>query len=222
MDLSTKTNAILFLDRDRFDFYMAASGNILSLPFSENIVNAMDVVNLEQFETQIRAFVDQNKIGPANIMMILSPNIVFEKDIETIGEHEVEKFRDTVPFENIYTQSFPLAGGVRVIAVNRDLCDAIKNSFENLGFNIDTIVSYAALGSEMGNIGALDLEISQQIIKRFDSIKHYSFQMDKKTDKSQITSKNTTSILAKKNIRLYVMIGVFLFFLLILGFLIFR
>src|SRR3989344_7333675 len=101
MDFNAKKSAVLFLDRNRFDFYIDGAKNVLSLPFSETIINAMDVINPQELENQIRAFVQQSGINPANIIIILSPNVVFEKDIQAADiqsvEHEIEKFKDSIP-----------------------------------------------------------------------------------------------------------------------------
>lgn len=226
MEFGIRQSAVLFLDRDRFDLYVNGMDIVLSFPFSDAIINSMDVINASMLETQIKAFVQQNSIRLANVMIILSANVIFEKDIEVAEvekrDIELEKFRETVPFESLYTLLFPLPQGVRILAVSKALCDSIKNSFEKIGFAIDSIVPYEALGPEAGNLNALDPQISQQIIKRLDSIRHYGFPIEKKIDGSQTKSEETPVAPAKKTIRLYVMIGIFFFLLLVLGFLALR
>lgn len=223
MDFNAKRTAVLFLDRNRFDFYVDGAQNVLSFPFLETIINAMDVINPQELENQIKAFVQQSGINPANIMIILSPNVVFEKDIQAADiqsvEHEIEKFKDSIPFENIYTQSFPLQQNVRIVAVSRDLCDAVKNSFEKLGFSIGAIVSYFALGPQISNMQALDAEVAKQIVKNLDTLKHYSFSIEKTITnaESPAVSKKSPQTSNKIPLRLYLMIGVFILLLVILA-----
>lgn len=227
MGLGTRQSAILFLDRDRFDLYVNGMDHVFSFPFSETTINSMDVVNTSILETQIRAFVEQNNIRLANIMIILSPNLIFEKDIEVAEvekrDIEMEKFQETVPFERLYTLSFPLLQGTRILAVNKALCDSIKNSFEKLGFLVDSIVPYVALGPDANNITALDPQTSQQIIKRWDSLGHNGFSIEKNivTPASNPSEEHAPGTAKNLNIRLYIMIGAFIFLLLILFFLIF-
>lgn len=227
MGLGTRQSAILFLDRDRFDLYVNGMDHVFSFPFSETTINSMDVVNTSILETQIGAFVEQNNIRLANIMIILSPNLIFEKDIEVAEvekrDIEMEKFQETVPFERLYTLSFPLLQGTRILAVNKALCDSIKNSFEKLGFLVDSIVPYVALGPDANNITALDPQTSQQIIKRWDSLGHNGFSIEKNivTPASNPSEEHAPGTAKNLNIRLYIMIGAFIFLLLILFFLIF-
>lgn len=226
MGLGTRQSAILFLDRDRFDLYVNGMDQVFSFPFSETTINSMEVVNTSILEAQIRAFVEQNNIHPANIIIILSPNVIFEKDIEVAEvekrDIEMEKFQETVPFERLYTLSLLLPQGARILAVSKALCDSIKNSFEKLGFLVDSIVPYVALGHDANNIIALDPQTSQQIIKRWDSLGHNGFSIEKNIDTSASNpSKQAPGTAKNINIRLYVIIGVFIFLLLILLLLIF-
>lgn len=226
MELSGKKSAILFLDRNRFDLYVEGSQNVLSFPFEETVINSMDVLNPAEFDNQIKAFVEQNGISPANIMVLLSSNVVFEKDIEIKDledkDQEIETFSDNVPFENVYIQSLPITTGIHVIAANRDLCDSIRNSFEKLGFSIDYFVPYIALGPEV-NISTLDLETSQQIIKNLDSMRHYAFPIEKISNSATVhVVQDTGSKTRNFNIKLYVMIGILGVLILVLLVLLFR
>lgn len=226
MELSGKKSAILFLDRNRFDLYVEGSQNVLSFPFEETVINAMDVLSPVELDTQIKAFVEQNGISPANIMVILSSNVIFEKDIEIKDleskDQEIETFSDNVPFENVYIQSLPIATGIHVIAANRDLCDSIRNSFSKLGFGIDSFVPYIALGLQV-NIGVLDLETSKQIIKNLDSMRHYAFPIEKISNSATAhVAQDMGSKPRNFNIKLYAMIGILGVLILVLLFLLLR
>src|SRR3990172_9398834 len=120
---------VLLLRRDGFDFYEDKSGRILSFPFSNSVVNSLEIINPEEFKNQVKAFIEINKFLPADLMIILSADVLFEKDIQTqdpnIQDLEVQKFLDVIPFETISTKTLPMDGqGVRIIAVNKNLVDA--------------------------------------------------------------------------------------------------
>jgi hypothetical protein len=188
----------------------------------------MDVISAVDLENQIKLFVEQNNIPPSNILIIVSPNVVFEKDIEGMPsdtrEAQVQRFLDTVPFENLYTLTFPTAQGIHVIAVNKGLCETLKNSFIKIGSTVDSIIPYSALGPDGTNLTALSADVGRQLIKKVDSVRHSGFPLEKPTQSTTSPSPKDTSVAPKKrNIRLYVMIGflavitVFLLFLIVNG-----
>ena len=99
MDITKRQPAILFLDRNSFDFFVSGAANALRFQFSENVIASLEIANMEALENQVKLFVEQNSIPPCNITMVLSPNVVFEKDFEETvpleqKEEEMEKFFD--------------------------------------------------------------------------------------------------------------------------------
>src|SRR3972149_3511478 len=110
---------VLFLKRNGFDFYEDKMENILSFPFSEAVVNSLEIINPQEFNNQIKAFVEINKFLPAALMIILSADVLFEKDIQTqdpnIQSQETSEILDIIPFESISTKLLPIGQGVRAI-----------------------------------------------------------------------------------------------------------
>lgn len=224
MDITKRQPAILFLDRNSFDFFVSGAANALRFPFNENVIASLEIVNTEALENQIKVFTEQNAIPSANITMILSSNVVFEKDLPGMvpleqKEEEVQKFWDTVPFEDINSKSIKLDNGERIIAVNNNLCNGLKISFEKIGFAIEMIVPYEALGPDLWNITYLDPQNSREILKRVDSFKQYSFELLEEEKIVNIPQGNKNVLPPKKppKVRLYIMAGVFILLILALA-----
>lgn len=201
MDFSKTKQCILFLDRNRFDYFDGTTGQIITMPFPETIISSLDVLSVEGFEQQIKLFIEQNKLLPTNIVVILSSNVLFEKDIVDVPVDqqtaEVEKFLDIVPFDNLATKLIPLQKGVRISAVNKDLCDSLATGFEKCGFKIESIIPYEELQPEIMQFTALDGPTLTVIMKKIDSIKNFSFVFDMKIParekaKLQTSDKNSS------------------------------
>lgn len=214
---------VLLLKRSGIDFYEGREGRILNFPFSEMVVSFLEIVNPEEFKKQIKAFVEINKYLPADLMIILSADVLFEKDIQAqdpnIQAQEIQKFLDIVPFESISTKSLPVGGqGVRIIAVNKNLVDTIRTYLEELGFLIGGIVPYEAVEGYDG-INSLNNEVSKFIIKQFDSLRNASFEFEDERKPFPPASSHTDRS-TENRLRFYAMIGIFGVLLLMLMFLI--
>ena len=229
MDITKRQPAILFLDRNSFDFFVSGAANALRFQFSENVIASLEIANMEALENQVKLFVEQNSIPPCNITMVLSPNVVFEKDFEETvpleqKEEEMEKFWDSIPFDDINSKSIKVSNSDRVIVVNNNLCAGVKTAFDKIGFSIQMIVPYEALGADLWNITYLDPQNSREILKRVDSFKQYSFELleEEKTIKNPQTSKDLLPPKKSQKARLYIMAGVFIFLIVVLAILLIK
>ncbi len=216
---------VLLLRRDGFDFYEDKSGRILSFPFSTAVVNSLEIINPQEFKNQVKAFVETNKFLPADLMLVLSADVLFEKDIQTqdpnIQNQEVQKFLDIVPFESISTKLLPMREGVRVIAVNKNLINTLSSLLKELGFPIEGIVPYEMVEGAEG-INSLNNEISKFIIKQFDSLKNASFEIENEREPApQAESHIGIDKSTGNKLRFYAMLGILGVLLLILTSLIF-
>lgn len=209
---------VLLLRRDGFDFYEDRQERILSFPFSTAVVNSLEIINLEEFKNQIKAFIEVNKFLPADLMIILSADVLFEKDIQTqdpnVQSQETQNFLDIIPFESISTKLLPTKLGIRVIAVNKNFIDTLRTSLKELGFSIEGIVPYETVEGFEGTY-SLNNEISKFIIKQFDSLKNASFEFE--NERKPIPQPESHTGKSNKNrLRFYAMLGVFGVLLLIL------
>lgn len=214
---------VLLLRRDGFDFYEDQEERISSFPFSTVVVNSLEIINPQEFRSQIKAFIEVNKFLPADLMIILSPDVLFEKDIQAqdpnILSQETQNFLDIIPFESISTKILPTKAGIRVIAVNKNLIDTLSSSLKELGFLIGGMVPYEVVERFEGTY-SLNKEISKFIIKQLDSLKNASFEFENERKPIPQTESHTGKSTETSRLRFYVMLGVFGVLLLILIFLI--
>lgn len=170
-----KKQAILYLDRNGFYFYEIGLLNILSLGFLETSVKNLDIMDEKSLDNQIQIFSVQNKLPQANISIVISPNIIFEKVIETMEpasqKEATDKFLSTVPFANVSSYTYNLDNGVKIIGLNEDLYLAIKNSFEKLGSTVTLVLPYQSLGPDASLLKNFTKENLTQLIKKVDRYK---------------------------------------------------
>src|SRR5438132_1495064 len=119
-----KQTAILYIDKNRFDFYKTSNPTALSLVFPPEMVKDMEIVDTENLKSIVLTFIDQNKLSPVNLILILSENITFSQDfpasLDGKQDEEIHKFLDNIPFEHISFKKVPIEKGVRLVAVNKD------------------------------------------------------------------------------------------------------
>lgn len=169
---------VIFLERDKINYYDSSLPAVLTLPFTPDIINDLEVVNPAVLLLQINSFIDNNKLNPAQTLIVLSPNVYFEKDFPEAAEFhedsELSKFVDTFPFENASTKIYKLATGSKLLAANADLYQNIKSAFEKAGFLIEAIVPIFILGKDIIIADQLDVSTAKTILERFDLAKQNS------------------------------------------------
>lgn len=229
MDFIKRQPGFLYLDKNGFYFYESGLTLVVSLAFLATSVKDMDVINGASLINQIKSFVEQYHLTPASILIILSPNITFEKDFVGISresaKEEVEKFIDTVPFDSVIAKEYPIENGVKVIAANDDLYRELKVGFEKVSFSVENIVPYQMLGQDQSFIRNLTTENAMQLLRRVDHLKQYSMNSQEK--KQTLVNQNDIgkkegSQNKKPNTRLFAMAGIFIVLFIILGIMLLR
>lgn len=227
MDFAKKQPALLYLDKNGFYFFEEGLTSVISLAFSETAIRDMEVINAAQLMSQIKTFIDQYQLTPAIITLVLSPNVVFEKDITGLSrdtqEEMIKSFIDTIPFESVLTKSFPIDKGVKVIGFNDDLYMELKNSFEKNQFIIENVLPYQLLGADQALIKNLTADNASQFIKRSYHLKQYTLTTVEK--EKTVTQSQQSTMSAEKpkktNVRLFAMIGIFALLFIVLGYMLF-
>ena len=224
MDIGKKVPAFIYLDKNGFYFFETGQTQVLSLAFLITSVKDMDVVNGGSLMTQVKGFIDQYQIAPAQITIIYSPNISFEKDIADLSkeaqDEEVNKFLETVPFDSVLSKEYPIEKGVKVIAVNEDLYIELKMSFEKNNFVVENAVPYQLLGQDQTFIRNLTPDNAMQLVKRLDHLKQVTLlTIDKeKFQPIQMADTKKSDVKPKTNKkRLIAMAAVFGVLFVILG-----
>lgn len=224
MEFNKKQSALLYLDKNGFYFYEAGLESVISLAFLPSSVRDMDVINGASIMAQIKTFIEQYKIAPATIAMILSPNISFEKDIIGLTSdaqaEEVKKFIDTIPFESVLSKQYPIEKGVKVIGCNEDIYSELKVGFEKSAFSVDMVIPYQLLASDQVLIQNLTAENASQLLKRIDHLKQFTLltQERERVQSSPNPNVKTNEKPKTNKTRLYAMAATFIILFAILGF----
>ncbi len=77
--LANKKFGILYLDRNGFTYY-SQSNSPISFTYPASSIKELDVVNEQILIDEIVSFIISNKISPIILMMVLSPEILYEKE----------------------------------------------------------------------------------------------------------------------------------------------
>lgn len=215
---SNKIQGFIYLERNRLYFY---NKSLLALDFAPDLLNNLDVVNKESLYANINAFIENNKIRPIPIMIILSESVLFEKNIVAVPpqlEAEKTKFLQSVPFENLSVKEFRIEKGIKIAATNKDLHESISKAFEMRGFVPQGVVPYFVLSKALS--AGLTSQSVRGVLKALESLKPEFSLINPGPSKKENVSEQT-SVIKKLPRRTLILIGIFGTLLLVLvGFLI--
>lgn len=208
---------LLYIDANVAYLYGANSTDAMELDLRDpNLIRDLEVVNQEQLEAKILSFVNAGKVLPSGILIVLSSRLTFDKDFESPvispENEEVQSFLSTVPFEDIYSRTYQVGKSSKVIAVNKSFCDAFITGFEKLKFTFYGVVPFQIVQSFMPEFAEkVDLKL---LFGKLDTLKQYRVFTPEKEDAKEaenIRKKDT------KSLRPMVLIGIFIFLVIILG-----
>ena len=247
----TENTGLIYLQQDKFDFYQPAIGKIIEFGFVTEIIKDLEIINADLLDNLIKLFVTNNKIVPGEMVMVIADNACFIKDFilpsaqpvpkivstdgkspvvvaalhPKISDEEIKSFIEHVPFENVISKTFDLASGTKVIALNKDMYEAIKSSFEKLGFKINFVLPGVVFENNIGSVAVLNLAVAKNMLISADIVKEQNLLFKKnyvsenhdfkKQDEPDSTKKQPVK---KSNKRLFLMIGIFVVLIIILVF----
>jgi hypothetical protein len=138
--------ALLFLLNNGILVYDGDGIERLDIP--TNIVRDLEIIDKSSFDGAVDAFIKTRKLPPANLWIILSDKVSFSKDIPKAEvskmEEEAKNFLDAIPFDEVISKKFnSQGGGVRVIATNSEVIDALEEIFARNGFVLEGVVPSA-------------------------------------------------------------------------------
>lgn len=138
-------NEVLMLTRNRI--YLYDSLNILALDLPTTVVRDLDIKDRDGLYNLIVAFIQNNKLLPAQIYFILAESVCFSKELPVDATTDLVKnealaleFTETIPFSSVISKTYKSPTSWRVIGANQDLIDTIFEAFASKGFGLSALV----------------------------------------------------------------------------------
>lgn len=143
--MASEGDTILFLERNRISVYDA--NNVLKLDVPDTVVRDIDILDKTGFDGLVDGFIKTKKLDAGRLWIVLSDEVCFSQDIADTDpsklETDVRDFLETIPFDQIISKRFKAQTGVRVIATNLELVEAVIEIFERNGFATEVVTPTA-------------------------------------------------------------------------------
>jgi len=211
---------VVFVDRNRLQFYGGGLTAILALDIPPAIAKDLEIANRDAFYTLVNQWLKQNNLGGADLLFILSAQTYFEKAIATTGESEQEteilSFYDSIPFEVLSTKVLTMQTKKVAVAANKDFIEAIRHAFMLQGLHVVTVVPAILLGT-LSAKRWMDAEMGAYALKHIDMLRGQNMiESDEPMSMANTTASSVPT--AKNNPKLMILVGVLGVLLLILIF----
>lgn len=216
IDLIKKQKGALWLDKTGLSLYLE-NKPFLRLNFPPEMINDLEIIDRLKLQNLIHSFVNQNNLSFLSLIVIITAEVLFEKDwnlpqTDTQLKEE-EDFLDSIPFENILEHSWIKDNKKKLIATNQDLITTLEDCFEKENCNFMAVFPYSLFGA-----GVRD-ESVKEIWKKLDNFKRDSllekekeFGNERNPSNSQ-TGSNNRSLLQFLIPIFVILIGVLAFLL---------
>lgn len=218
---SSSSIVVVYVDRNRLQFFGGGLPSILSLDIPPTIAKDLEVINRDALYTLVNQWLKQNNLGNAQLFFVLSTTTYFEKAITVTGESEQETeilaFYDSIPFEELATKVFSVSTKKLAVGTNKDFLDAIAHAFMLQGLHVASVIPVAILET-MAAKRWLDAEMGAYILKHVDILRGQAL-IDLVEPGQIINGPTQAAQTSKNNPRLMVMVGLLGVLLLVLIFL---
>jgi len=216
MDFSEKQTIVCYIDKNKALFYKDADGSMLRMDFPQNIIFDQELTGREKLEHLIESFLETNKLGKGNIIFIYAPNVTIEKDFpdEPLGNknEEIQKFIDMIPFEETLSKIYKLDKKIKVVAINQEIYESMKNIFAKKNFLVLGVIPSTVLQETVAEL-SMNIDLAF-IANKIYSLKQYSMVND--DEPRNQNTKEKPSLAKKQKVRMYLLLSVFAILLFVL------
>jgi hypothetical protein len=193
-----------------------------SVPFPENVVSNLEVVDHDALYALIKTWTSAHPIQDGEIVWVFGPDLFFEHIMQDTERAEwdtvVVRFLDLLPFEEVESRVYTTTKGTKVVAINKDLYEALVRGFALQGYTTRAEIAASELGP-LSQAPTLTKDVYSYVMKNLDTL-----------SKNRLTGDSApvdhvslpTDQPAKKKSTLPLLIGVFALLLGVLGFMILR
>lgn len=228
---------VIYLQKDKFQFFSPVDGKILEFRFGPEIVRDLDVINAALLENLIKSFVTNSRVAPCPLLFVLADNAYFTKDFvmpahqktapntnqtevtKELLQKQADEFIEHVPYDNVVSKTLPIKDGLKVFATNKDFYESVAIALEHLGFTIDSVLPGLVLGNGLSLRPSMDSAMASAIIQRVNTVRQYNllgqqvFQPQIKVDSEEADEVEKEKLLNNNNKpskkRLFTLVGVF-------------
>ena len=206
MDFSNKQASIFYIERSHAFYYDKSLSSPLKIEFPEDVFANSEVIDRKKFNVLIQDFIVKNKINPNKIIyIVLSSQITFEKDFAkktVISETELQELLSLIPFEEIINKEYQLGNKIKIVSLNKHLCNIARNVFEENKFIVGGVVPFAVVKEVIPELGKnLNLDV---LLNKTDTLRTYSLFTAEETNATISQPKKKNNI----NIRSIILVGI--------------
>lgn len=219
--ISKKPTGVFYVDRNKAYYFELTISTPIALDIPTDILANFELMNKKKLHTLLTNFIRTYKLEPKNIVILLSTQVTFDKEFPH-GSIEVQKniqeFLELVPFEEMLDKRIIANRQTKVVATNKEVCDAIKQSFTAHGFLVSGVYPLSQVIESIPQLKQnLDLSL---FVNKVTDLKALNLQPI--VEAAMHSSPAATFEKEKSNkTRLFLLIGVFGFLTLILGYVIY-
>lgn len=201
---------VVFVDRNRLQFYGGGLPAVLALDLPITIAKDLEIINRDALYTLVNQWLKQNNLGGAQLFFVLSPQTYFEKLITAAGESEQETeilaFFDSVPFEELSTKVLMMDTKKIAVATNKDFIEAIRHAFMLQGLHVVSVIPAVLLGT-LAVKRWLDVEMGSYILKHYETLRGQNI-VDLDEPNAMANGPAPSAPTSKNNPRLMIMVGI--------------
>ncbi len=177
--------------------------NTLRYTFTDDTMQHLDILSHENFIRQIHEFIETNKLPSSNILMILSDDLLFCKELPALSrnnsspEEDAQGFIDAVPFDSVLSKAYRLERKELLVATNYDYFRQFEYAFNKNHSRIEDVVPLFLLGKSVNLQYGMPKDVAHVILEKLGNIKPWGMPVVQEVE--PITHKDEEPVLKKKN-----------------------
>jgi hypothetical protein len=181
MKTTPPITAGFFVARDSLTYFATGLENVNQLALSSEIMTDLEIVSQNSLERVIVNWLEQYKIVPTKICLVLDESVYFNTTLEQMpapqGDPAIQEFLDILPFDDVLIKNFPLEKGAISVAVNQNFLKPLVAVLEKVGFQVLCIAPAFVLNVDLTQT-PFNPEIAKGVIEKIELLNQYNLMSE--------------------------------------------
>lgn len=202
---------LVFVEKNQILLFEQGFSQLAKIVLGEAVIKDLELKNASEVELQLKNTVEQAKIVPGEIYIIFGQSVLFDKDLAFGGlddkRVEIDQFLKFMPFEGVRSRTYHPGKNLKVVAINRDIYEAVTETLSKLGFDVVASAPWIMFPAEIVK-GGFTLPTAKILMAKLDLIKELSFNYDELERRGEFEKKSSNPLINKRLLALMAVFGI--------------
>lgn len=200
--------ALIIVKNSCFIYFQTGRSATAKFVYSGAEIADLEIIDSGILEKHLQQFIIDENLVPGKLLIILSPEVTFQKEIPFSQNLENSKlaFLENVPFENVGWRAYRRQKGINIVAANKSFYETLQSIFKLKGYTVEKVIPAVSLPEDLKKLTLENISSLEKILKKDMALNNLSLNYPEFSEKKPIAEFTKNQFNTNKNLSLLLLL----------------